>query len=200
MKTNDRRDFLKKSVLAGASLFAAPSFLSTASNKEGCLFPISGTDLGDTLIVPKNNGLKITGTFLDEISHDIPHQNWGMKEWDLDFQHMKGIGIDAVILIRSGYRKFITYPSKYLLKKGCYMPSIDLVDMFLSLAAKYDMKFYFGLYDSGRYWDTGDLSWEIEDNKYVIDEVWHQYGERYKSFGGWYISGEISRKTKGKWR
>ena len=88
MKTNDRRDFLKKSVLAGASLFAAPSFLSTASNKEGCLFPISGTDLGDTLIVPKNNGLKITGTFLDEISHDIPHQNWGMKEWDLDFQHM----------------------------------------------------------------------------------------------------------------
>ena len=75
--------------------------------------------------------------------------------------------------------------------------SIDLVDMFLSLAAKYDMKFYFGLYDSGRYWDTGDLSWEIEDNKYVIDEVWHQYGERYKSFGGWYISGEISRKTKG---
>ena len=75
------------------------------------------------MIVPKNNGLKITGTFLDEISHDIPHQNWGMKEWDLDFQHMKGIGIDAVILIRSGYRKFITYPSKYLLKKGCYMPS-----------------------------------------------------------------------------
>ncbi|WP_413464790.1 twin-arginine translocation signal domain-containing protein [Bacteroides uniformis] len=38
MKTNDRRDFLKKSVLAGASLFAAPSFLSTASNKEGAYF------------------------------------------------------------------------------------------------------------------------------------------------------------------
>ena len=59
------------------------------------------------------------------------------------------------------------------------------------------MKFYFGLYDSGKYWDTGDLSWEIEDNKYVIDEVWDKYGEKYKSFGGWYISGEISRKTKG---
>ena len=59
------------------------------------------------------------------------------------------------------------------------------------------LKFYFGLYDSGKYWDTGDLSWEIEDNKYVIDEVWDEYGEKYKSFGGWYISGEISRKTKG---
>ena len=64
-------------------------------------------------------------------------------------------------------------------------------------AVKYNMKFYFGLYDSGRYWDTGDLSWEIEDNKYVIDEVWKMYGEKYKSFGGWYISGEISRATKG---
>ena len=77
------------------------------------------------------------------------------------------------------------------------MPSFDLVDMYLRLAEKYQMKFYFGLYDSGKYWDTGDLSWEIEDNKYVIDEVWKQYGEKYRSFGGWYISGEISRKTKG---
>lgn len=42
------------------------------------------------------------------------------------------------------------------------------------------MKFYFGLYDSGKYWDTGDLSWEIEDNKYVIDEVWDKYGENIR--------------------
>ena len=110
---------------------------------------------------------------------------------------MQSIGIDTVIMIRSGYRKFITYPSAHLLGKGCYMPSVDLLDMFLRLAGKYHMKFYFGLYDSGKYWDTGDLSWEVEDNKYVIDEVWSRYGEKYKSFGGWYISCEISRKTKG---
>lgn len=61
----------------------------------------------------------LTGTFVDEISHDIPHQNWGEREWDLDFQYMKAIGIDTVIMIRSGYCKFITYPSKYLLSKGC---------------------------------------------------------------------------------
>ena len=81
--------------------------------------------------------------------------------------------------------------------KGCYEPGTDLLDMFLRLTDKHGMKFYFGLYDSGRYWDTGDLSWEIEDNKYVIDEVWQQYGSKHKSFGGWYISGEISRATKG---
>ena len=28
--------------------------------------------------------MRIKGTFLDEISHDIPHQNWGEAEWDRD--------------------------------------------------------------------------------------------------------------------
>lgn len=141
--------------------------------------------------------LPITGTFLDEISHDIPHQNWGEKEWNADFRHMKAIGIDTVIMIRSGYRKFLTYPSKYLVGKGCYAPYVDLLDMFLRLADRHGMKFWFGLYDSGRYWDTGDMSCEIEDNRYVIDEVWENYGRHHESFGGWYLSGEISRRTKG---
>jgi hypothetical protein len=69
--------------------------------------------------------------------------------------------------------------------------------MYLRLAEKYGMKFYFGMYDSGHYWATGDMSHEIEDNKYVIEEVWNKYGSKYKSFGGWYLSGEISRATKG---
>ena len=139
----------------------------------------------------------ITGTFIDEISHDIPHQNWGELEWDKDFLHMKTMGIDTVILIRCGYRKFLTYDSTYLINKyGCYKPSVDLVDMFLRLADKYELKFYFGLYDSGIYWDTGDISHEIIDNQFVIDEVWSKYGH-HPSFKGWYLSMEISRRTKG---
>ncbi|GEP96377.1 DUF4434 domain-containing protein [Chitinophaga cymbidii] len=141
--------------------------------------------------------MQITGTFLDEISHDIPHQNWGREEWDRDFGHMKAIGIDTVILIRSGYRRFITYPSAYLQKQfGCYEPPVDLVKMYLELADKHGMQFYFGLYDSGHYWDTGNMQPEIDANRYVIDEVWQQYGH-YKSFKGWYLSMEISRRTKG---
>lgn len=141
--------------------------------------------------------MKITGTFIDEISHDIPHQNWGEKEWDQDFAHMKAIGIDTVILIRSGYRQFITYPSAYLIdKKGCFKPPVDLVDLFLRLAEKHGLTFWFGLYDSGKYWDTGDMSHEINVNHFVIDEVWQKYGKS-PAFGGWYLSMEISRKTKG---
>ena len=198
MEIKNRRDFLKKATLAGASAMMIPAVMSCDSKRKDSSSPVPhGWEGAGSLIVPKNNGLKITGTFLDEISHDIPHQNWGEKEWDQDFQHMKNIGIDTVIMIRSGYRKFITYPSKFLLSQGCYMPSVDLLDMYLRLADKYGMKFYFGLYDSGKYWDTGDLTHEIEDNKFVIDEVWENYGRKYKSFGGWYISTEISRKTKG---
>lgn len=210
MKKTSRRDFLKKAAVASASTIALSQVQAISSNQqisklEKEVYPKNRPILNikknellkSKLIVPKENGLKITGTFLDEISHDIPHQNWGEAEWDLDFQYMKAIGIDTVIMIRSGYKKFITYPSKYLLNKGCYMPSVDLLDMFLRLAEKYSMKFYFGLYDSGHYWETGDMSYEIEDNKYVIDEVWKNYGEKYKSFQGWYISGEISRATKG---
>ncbi len=149
MKANNRRDFLKKATLAGASAVTFPHLLSCANDNTQKTMPISDikkdNSLKSTLIVPKNEGLQLTGAFIDEISHDIPHQNWGEAEWDLDFQYMKAIGIDTVIMIRSGYKKFITYPSEYLLKKGCYMPSVDLVDMYLRLAEKYGMKFYFGL-------------------------------------------------------
>lgn len=82
--------------------------------------------------------LRITGTFLDEISHDIPHQNWGEREWDDDNRLMKAIGIDTVVMIRCGHRKFIAYPSAYLMgRRGCFEPSADLVDLFLRLSDRH---------------------------------------------------------------
>ncbi len=141
--------------------------------------------------------MKITGTFLDEISHDIPHQNWGREEWDRDFASMKSIGIDTVILIRSGHRKFITYPSDYLMRhEGCYKPPVDLVALFLELAEKYDMAFYFGLYDSGQYWHQGKFEKEMEISRAIVEEVWARYG-KYKAFKGWYLNFEVSRSSRG---
>ena len=69
--------------------------------------------------------MKLTGTFIDEISHDIPHQNWGAAEWDRDFATMKAVGIDTVILIRCGYQRWLTYPSDVLLaKERGYRPPV----------------------------------------------------------------------------
>ncbi|NML35628.1 DUF4434 domain-containing protein [Chitinophaga sp. G-6-1-13] len=139
--------------------------------------------------------MKITGTFLDEISHDIPHQNWGRAEWDADFSHMKAVGIDTVFLIRSGFQRWLTYPSKVVMQEeGGYEPPVDLVKMFLELADKHHMKFYFGLYDSGKYWWKGDFQKEVDINLKVIDEVWKNYGH-HKSFQGWYLTQEVSRRT-----
>ena len=141
--------------------------------------------------------LPLTGTFLDEISHDIPHQNWGPAEWALDFAAMRAIGIDTVILIRCGHRKWMTYPSNVLTEReGCFVPPLDLVDLFLALAEKHGMAFYFGTYDSGRYWRDGDFAREVDLNLAVVDEVWARYGSR-PAFRGWYLSQEVSRRTRG---
>ena len=144
-----------------------------------------------------HQAIPLTGTFIDEISHDIPHQNWGPAEWERDFQAMQAIGIDTVILIRSGYKRWLTYPSEVLIsKQGCHHPPIDLVDLFLTLAEKYKMAFYFGTYDSGHYWQVGDYQKEIDLNRAAVDEVWEKYGQR-RAFKGWYLTQEVSRRTKG---
>jgi hypothetical protein len=130
------------------------------------------------------NKVLIKGTFLDEISHDIPHQNWSEKEWSMDFKHMKSAGIDKVILIRSGYKNWITYPSKVLTtEEKAIPPYTDLVGMFLRLSEENEMDFYFGLYDSGKYWTSGDYEKEVRLNCKVIDEVWQLYGN-HKAFKG----------------
>ncbi|MBC6409156.1 MAG: DUF4434 domain-containing protein [Ekhidna sp.] len=136
--------------------------------------------------------MMIKGTFIDEISHDIPHQNWGTGEWDQDFALMKSIGIEFVILIRCGYKKWITYPSGVL--KGemkAFEPSEDLVRLFLNLSEKHGMGFYFGLYDSGEFWTHRDYEKETAINLKVIDEVWAAYG-KFPAFKGWYISHEVN--------
>ena len=139
--------------------------------------------------------MKLTGTFLDEISHDIPHQNWGSAEWDQDFATMKAVGIDTVILIRSGYQRWLTYPSDILMtQERSYRPPVDLVDLFLTLAEKHGLAFYFGTYDSGNYWQRGEVHRELDLNRAVVDEVWARYGHR-RAFQGWYLTQEISRRT-----
>ncbi len=135
--------------------------------------------------------MKITGTFLDEITHDIPSANWGPKEWAADFDAMKSVGIDTVILIRSGYRDRMTFHSEVLSgelgMRPCYL---DLVDLFLSEAERTGMNFYFGIYDSGRFWHQGQPEREVELNLRFTDEVARKYAHR-KAFGGWYMTHEI---------
>ena len=140
--------------------------------------------------------MQITATFIDEISHDIPHQNWGPKEWDADFQAMKNIGIDTVVVIRCGWKRWMTFPSEVLRKeKSAFEPTIDLIALFLSLAEKYNMKLFCGTYDSGNPWWHDDYPVEEEAALMtrVNDELYAKYGKS-PAFAGWYLSQEISGK------
>ncbi len=144
--------------------------------------------------------LPITGTFLDEITHDIPSQNWGPDDWMRDFDAMKAIGIDTVILIRAGYKNRATFDSAVLRRQVDALPAYDdLVDLFLREAERTGMTFYFGLYDSGVYWHSGQYEREADLNRAFCDEVIEKYGER-TAFGGWYISHEISTYDEGMMR
>lgn len=139
----------------------------------------------------------ITGTFLDEISHDIPSNNWDAEDWDRDFQAMKAIGIDTVLLVRAGYRDKATFDSKVLRKLyPSLIASDDLVGLFLSLAEKHGLTFYFGTYDSGDYWNGGEYQKEIDINRAFCDEFMERYGSS-PALGGWYISHEINAFNEG---
>ena len=135
--------------------------------------------------------MKITGTFLDEITHDIPSVNWGPREWAADFDAMQSVGIDTVILIRAGYRDRMTFASEVLAKELRMRPVyIDLVDLFLTQAERTGMTFYFGIYDSGQFWQQGQPEREVELNLRFTEEVARKYAQR-KAFGGWYMTHEI---------
>lgn len=133
---------------------------------------------------------RITGTFLDEITHDIPSQNWGPKEWRREFELYTKIGIDTVIVIRAGYQNKCIFPARSL-------PNLlpiyeDLGELFFSLADEFGLSLYFGTYDSGYHWWMRSWWKEVEVNKPFLEEVVERYGH-HPSFKGWYLCHETSR-------
>ena len=141
--------------------------------------------------------IQLTGTFLDEITHDISSQNWGPDDWARDFDAMQAVGIDTVVLIRCGYRRRATFESRVLREQmGAFPVHEDLVDLFLTHAERCGMAFYFGTYDSGTHWTNGRYQQEADLNKALADEVVARYGDR-AAFKGWYISHEIDAFDEG---
>ncbi len=134
----------------------------------------------------------ITGTFLDEITHDIPSQNWGAVEWAREFDTFVEAGIDTVIIIRSGYAERLSCPSTTIAARRPVLPVyVDLVRLFLDLAAERGIKLYFGLYDSGYHWYRNDWTVEVDINREYLREMHATYGDS-PAFQGWYLPHETS--------
>jgi hypothetical protein len=133
---------------------------------------------------------RITGTFLDEITHDIPSQNWGREDWRKEFELYKRIGIDTVIVIRAGYRNRCIFAAKSI---PDLLPVYDdLGKIFFDLAEEFGIGVWVGTYDSGHWWMRSTWWKEVEINKAFVDEVVKRYGKS-PAFNGWYLCHETSR-------
>lgn len=136
--------------------------------------------------------MKITGTFIDEITHDIPSQNWGPNEWRREFELYQAIGIDTVVIIRAGYQNKCIFPSKTIAN---LLPVYeDLGELFFGLADEMGISVYFGTYDSGFHWMRGAWWNEVAINREFVREVANRYGH-HQSFAGWYLCHETSRNS-----
>ena len=129
--------------------------------------------------------MPITGTFIDEITHDIPSSNWSLEQWAKDLDHMQEIGIDTVIFIRGGYGNKTVYPSKVF--NTPYRS--DFAKFIFEETTRRGMKVIMGMYISSLDWNHGDAVGEIRKNRMFVDEICERYGD-YPSFYGWYIPHE----------
>ena len=129
----------------------------------------------------------ITGTFIDDVTYDIPCSNWTYEEWAKELDNMAEVGIDTLIFARAVFCGKCIYPSKVF-------PTLkdeddDFAGFILREAAKRNMTVFVGGYISNLTWNNGDWKNEIAQNKKFIKEFVARYGD-IPSFKGWYVPHE----------
>lgn len=132
----------------------------------------------------------ITGTFIDDITYDIPSSNWTDEQWKVELDYMEATGIDTLIFIRGGFARKTVFPSKTIGTER----TPDFAGFILGEAEKRNMKVYMGMYISNINWNNGDAVTEIRINQKFAREIYLRYGN-IKSFSGWYIPHETSKDT-----
>lgn len=133
------------------------------------------------------NKYPITGTFIDEITYDMPSSNWTEKQWRADFDNMKKLGMDTLILMRGSFYSQSVYPSKYF--PSLKRENEDFAGFVLKEAAKRNMQVFMGLAISNLTWNDGDAKGELSKNEIFTKEILERYGD-IPSFKGWYIPHE----------
>jgi hypothetical protein len=139
----------------------------------------------------------ISGTFIDEITYDIPSQNWSREDWAREFATMASVGIDTAVIIRCGLRDQAIYDSKTLKRWRSMMPvHEDLGMQFLDLAAENGIDLFWGTYDtSPEWWENTSKGHELIDiHRELMPEIWERFGS-HPAFKGWYLTYEISHAS-----
>lgn len=133
----------------------------------------------------------ITGTFIDGIACDIPSNNWTREVWRTELEDEKELGIDTLIIIRTGWQDSAMYDSP-VMRCLLHDPE-DLLEFLLAEADRLELKVYIGLFDTGKFWMLNDWESEVAVNLRLIDELEARY-LHHPSFYGWYLSHEGDMK------
>ncbi len=133
--------------------------------------------------------LPISGTFLDGLSCDIPSNNWTPDVWEREFARYQANGVDEAIIIRVGFADSMLFDSKVM--KCTLCPEMDMVQLFLDLGLKYNVKIYIGLFDTFKHWVVNNWPGETAVNIDLIHEINERYG-KHPAFYGWYMCHEGS--------
>lgn len=127
-------------------------------------------------------------------------EDWNQTRWQNELSMMKDVGISEVIIQNTvdttpGYQ----YASYNTSIPGYTSNEVDLLDNVLTVADRLGMSVRIGTGNNDNWWDKGaaDTTWLVKEaniNKLIVDEITAKYAS-HSSFGGWYLSYEISNIT-----
>ncbi|GKU77721.1 DUF4434 domain-containing protein [Paenibacillus sp. L3-i20] len=142
--------------------------------------------------LPISTGIvRLGGTFLQPQLAD----KWSQNDWQKEFQSMKEVGINHLILQWSADTKngTSTYPTSV---SGLVQnTSNDIIGQALQMGAQYGIDIYIGLQANDDWFKhyANNVSWLNEQasiSEQLVGDLWSKYGS-YSSFKGWYLSFEV---------
>ncbi|RJE82831.1 DUF4434 domain-containing protein [Paenibacillus sp. 1011MAR3C5] len=137
------------------------------------------------------NVLKLNGSFLQPELGD----QWSNTQWEDEFQYMKEVGMDHLILQWSANTEFGTAVYPTTVTGLTQETSQDVVAKALQMGEEYGLDIYIGLQLNHEWFAnyTNNVAWLDEEAgiaSELIEDLWNQYSS-YDSFKGWYLSFEV---------
>lgn len=131
---------------------------------------------------------KFNGSFLQPWLADA----WTSKQWSTEFQLMRTVGIDTLILqwTADSQAQTTVYPSG--LAGYTHSSAHDVVGETLHWADRYGIHVYLGLNEDGDWWSKYalDRSWFLDRmsvGRDLLTDLWNRYSQ-HRSLAGWYIA------------
>jgi hypothetical protein len=165
---------------------------STGSAISGTLY-FDDLRQNTTYLPPTSGTAKMTGTFLQLWNDPVCGNcgNWNQAQWEAQFDKMKAVCIDQVVVQYGVWTNVAWYSPTSLPSTTAYA---TLNHLFAAAEVK-GIKEISGLYFEGEFEhsnssDASYYNFLLSKNQTVIDDLWTLFGSS-TAFGGWYIPQEI---------